>query len=189
MSAELRKNRLTFIHAPILAEIVARLKAGEPALAQYLGGKQACFPRTVVGLTPSFRRTLPETGCLSQGLPHGTCCPFVVPPKPLNTHLLPGGHDTASCLSSSSLRGEAARRALPLRGNRVSAAAPHRLLNWRLAMAISKDLLDILVCPLCKATVELKPDQSGLKCVQCHRVYPIREDIPVMLVDEAKIEE
>src|ERR1035438_6785809 len=49
MSAELRKNRLTFIHAPILAEIVARLKAGEPALAQYLGGKQACFPRTVVG--------------------------------------------------------------------------------------------------------------------------------------------
>src|ERR1035438_3937652 len=71
MSAELRKNRLTFIHAPILAEIVARLKAGEPALAQYLGGKQACFPRTVVGLTPSFRRSLPETGCLSQGLPHG----------------------------------------------------------------------------------------------------------------------
>ena len=43
--------------------------------------------------------------------------------------------------------------------------------------------------PLCKATVELKPDQSGLKCVQCHRVYPIRDDIPVMLVDEAKIEE
>ena len=45
-------------------------------------------------------------------------------------------------------------------------------------MPISKDLLDILVCPLCKATVELKPDQSGLKCVQCKRVYPIRDDIP-----------
>ncbi len=56
-------------------------------------------------------------------------------------------------------------------------------------MPISKDLLDILVCPLCKAPVELKPDQSGLKCVQCHRVYPIRDDIPVMLIDEAKIEE
>jgi hypothetical protein len=56
-------------------------------------------------------------------------------------------------------------------------------------MAISKDLLDILVCPLCKATVELKPDGSGLKCVQCHRVYPVRDDIPVMLIDEAKIEE
>src|ERR1035438_167970 len=58
MSAELRKNRLTFIHAPILAEIVARLKAGEPALAQYLGGKQACFPRTVV--SPGFAAYRPR---------------------------------------------------------------------------------------------------------------------------------
>ena len=49
-------------------------------------------------------------------------------------------------------------------------------------MPISKDLLEILVCPICKATVELKPDNSGLKCVQCHRVYPIRDDIPVMLI-------
>jgi len=56
-------------------------------------------------------------------------------------------------------------------------------------MAISKDLLEILVCPKCKASLELKPDQSGLKCVQCKRVYPIRDDIPVMLIDEAKIEE
>ena len=55
-------------------------------------------------------------------------------------------------------------------------------------MAISKDLLDILVCPLCKATVELKQVQSGLKCVECKRVYPIRDDIPVMLVDEARVE-
>jgi uncharacterized protein len=56
-------------------------------------------------------------------------------------------------------------------------------------MAISKELLEILVCPICKAVVELKPDQSGLKCVECRRVYPIRDEIPVMLVDEAKIEE
>jgi uncharacterized protein YbaR (Trm112 family) len=56
-------------------------------------------------------------------------------------------------------------------------------------MAVSKELLEILVCPLDKANVELKPDNSGLKCVQCHRVYPIRDDIPVMLVDEATIEE
>jgi uncharacterized protein len=57
------------------------------------------------------------------------------------------------------------------------------------SMAISKDLLEILVCPVCKAVVELKADQSGLKCVECHRVYPVRDDIPVMLVDEARIEE
>ena len=64
-----------------------------------------------------------------------------------------------------------------------------RLLNWIFIMAISKELLDILVCPVCKATVELKGDESGLKCVECHRVYPIRDEIPVMLVDEARIEE
>jgi len=51
MSAKLRKNRSAFIHAPILAEIVARLKAGEPALAQYLGGKQVGFPRTLESWT------------------------------------------------------------------------------------------------------------------------------------------
>jgi uncharacterized protein YbaR (Trm112 family) len=56
-------------------------------------------------------------------------------------------------------------------------------------MAISKELLEILVCPLCKATLELKSDGSGLKCVQCHRVYPVRDDIPVMLIDEARVEE
>lgn len=56
-------------------------------------------------------------------------------------------------------------------------------------MAISQELLEILACPACKAKVELTPDGSGLKCVECKRVYPIRDDIPVMLVDEAKIEQ
>lgn len=56
-------------------------------------------------------------------------------------------------------------------------------------MALSQDLLDILACPACKAPVELKPDGSGLKCVACKRIYPIRDDIPVMLIDEATIEE
>ena len=55
-------------------------------------------------------------------------------------------------------------------------------------MAISQDLVEILACPACKTKVELKPDGSGLKCVECHRVYPIRDDIPVMLIDEATIE-
>lgn len=56
-------------------------------------------------------------------------------------------------------------------------------------MAISKELLDILVCPACRAKVEMKADESGLKCVECKRVYPIRDDIPVMLIDEARIED
>ncbi len=56
-------------------------------------------------------------------------------------------------------------------------------------MPLNQDLLEILVCPVCKTALELKPDQSALKCIECHRVYPIRDDIPVMLADEAKIED
>jgi uncharacterized protein YbaR (Trm112 family) len=56
-------------------------------------------------------------------------------------------------------------------------------------MAISADLLEILICPACRAKVELKPDHSGLRCVSCHRLYPIRDEIPVMLIDEASIDE
>ena len=55
-------------------------------------------------------------------------------------------------------------------------------------MAVAQELLDMLVCPACKAPVKLTPDSQGLKCSQCRRVYPIKDDIPVMLVDEAKIE-
>ena len=48
-------------------------------------------------------------------------------------------------------------------------------------MAISKDLLDILVCPVCKTPIELLQDENGLRCPACRLVYPIRDDIPVML--------
>ena len=54
-------------------------------------------------------------------------------------------------------------------------------------MSISKELLDILVCPVCKQPVHLLPDESGLKCAGCKRVYPVRDDIPVMLPEEATI--
>lgn len=55
-------------------------------------------------------------------------------------------------------------------------------------MAISKELLEILVCPACRGDLELRADNSGLKCVACRRVYPIRDDIPVMLIDQASVE-
>ena len=54
-------------------------------------------------------------------------------------------------------------------------------------MAIPKELLAILVCPVCKNPVKLLADSSGLKCDACKRVYPIRDDIPVMLPEEATI--
>jgi uncharacterized protein YbaR (Trm112 family) len=55
-------------------------------------------------------------------------------------------------------------------------------------MPIPQELLDILVCPVCKESLTLKPDGSGLKCPKCKRVYPVRDDIPIMLVDEATVE-
>jgi len=56
-------------------------------------------------------------------------------------------------------------------------------------MAVSPELLEILRCPKCKAKVELTADKSGLRCVndECKLVYPIRDDIPVMLVEEARV--
>lgn len=54
-------------------------------------------------------------------------------------------------------------------------------------MPVSKELLAILVCPLCRKPVNLLPDESGLKCDVCKRVYPVRDDIPVMLPEEATI--
>jgi uncharacterized protein len=58
----------------------------------------------------------------------------------------------------------------------------------RFLIAVPQELLDILVCPACKLPVKLTPDGLGLKCGQCRRVYPINDDIPVMLIDEAKVE-
>jgi uncharacterized protein YbaR (Trm112 family) len=55
-------------------------------------------------------------------------------------------------------------------------------------MAIHPDLLEILACPLCKTPVELVKDGAGLRCGQCKRVYPVRDDIPIMLPEEATIE-
>jgi uncharacterized protein YbaR (Trm112 family) len=56
-------------------------------------------------------------------------------------------------------------------------------------MPVSKELLYILVCPQCKTQVKLTSDQQGLKCSTCRRVYPVRGDIPIMLVDEAHVED
>jgi uncharacterized protein YbaR (Trm112 family) len=53
-------------------------------------------------------------------------------------------------------------------------------------MPISQELLDILACPKCKGELQLTEKQDGLICQACKLVYPIREDIPVMLIDEAK---
>ena len=53
---------------------------------------------------------------------------------------------------------------------------------------ISQDLLDMLVCPVCKKPVVLNANGGSLKCTECRRVYPIQDGIPIMLVDAAAID-
>jgi uncharacterized protein len=55
-------------------------------------------------------------------------------------------------------------------------------------MAVPQELLDILICPACKLPVKLTADSKGLKCAQCRRVYSIDDDIPNMIIEDAKIE-
>jgi len=52
-------------------------------------------------------------------------------------------------------------------------------------MSVDARLLEILVCPACRGEIRLLDDDRGLECAQCGRIYPIRDDIPVMLIEEA----
>ena len=65
---------------------------------------------------------------------------------------------------------------------------PPLQLFFKDAMPVDPELLEILACPHCKTKVELVKNGSALKCAECKRVYPIKDDIPVMLLDEAAIE-
>ena len=50
---------------------------------------------------------------------------------------------------------------------------------------INKELLDILVCPKCKGELKLDEEKERLICSECKLAYPIKDDIPVMLIEEA----
>lgn len=53
-------------------------------------------------------------------------------------------------------------------------------------MALNPELLKMLACPQCKQPVKLSPDQKWLECGHCRLRYEVRDDIPIMLVEEAK---
>jgi uncharacterized protein YbaR (Trm112 family) len=53
-------------------------------------------------------------------------------------------------------------------------------------MTIDRDLLEILACPNCRGDVEYHEAESYIECLQCGYRYPVRDDIPVMLIDEAE---
>ena len=52
-------------------------------------------------------------------------------------------------------------------------------------MTLSPQLLSILVCPKCKGELEYRADEPSLVCHRCRLRYPVRDDIPIMLADEA----
>ena len=53
-------------------------------------------------------------------------------------------------------------------------------------MAIKQELLDILACPKCKGDIRLNEAKDGLVCDSCKLLYHIKDDIPIMLIDEAE---
>ena len=54
-----------------------------------------------------------------------------------------------------------------------------------------KQLLDLLVCPVpeCRQPLTLAADESSLQCTGCRRIYPVKDGIPVLLQDQAKLPE
>jgi uncharacterized protein YbaR (Trm112 family) len=53
-------------------------------------------------------------------------------------------------------------------------------------MTLDKELLEILACPKCKGDLEYREEEQVLVCPKCRLRYPIKDDIPIMLIDEAE---
>ena len=53
-------------------------------------------------------------------------------------------------------------------------------------MSLSPQLLDILVCPKCKGPLVYSVESASLTCLACRLRYPVRDGIPIMLIDEAE---
>ena len=51
---------------------------------------------------------------------------------------------------------------------------------------LDNQLLEIIACPKCKGDLEYKPDENQLVCHDCRLIYNIKDDIPIMLIDEAE---
>ena len=53
-------------------------------------------------------------------------------------------------------------------------------------MALKKELIEILACPKCKGDLIYKEAESFLVCEKCRLMYPVKDDIPVMIIEEAQ---
>ncbi len=54
---------------------------------------------------------------------------------------------------------------------------------------LPQKLLDILICPACSQPLAYRAEKNDFRCAACRRVYPVRDDIPILLVDQAHIED
>ena len=63
------------------------------------------------------------------------------------------------------------------------------LSSRRISAMIDRELLEILACPICKKPLAYNEEKDTLKCAACRRAYPIRDEIPILLADEATVEE
>jgi uncharacterized protein len=53
-------------------------------------------------------------------------------------------------------------------------------------MALNKELIEILACPKCKGSLNLRPDESAFECPRCKLAYPVADDIPNFIIEEAQ---
>ena len=60
--------------------------------------------------------------------------------------------------------------------------------SYNAEVMLRKDLLEDLVCPACIQPLEYRENPESLKCKKCNRVYAVKDDIPIMLIDEATVE-
>ena len=54
---------------------------------------------------------------------------------------------------------------------------------------LDRDFVEMLQCPACRSPLAYNEEKGHLKCGGCRRVYPVKDDIPVLLVEEAHVEE
>ena len=65
---------------------------------------------------------------------------------------------------------------------------PISALSYNARVMVNKELLEMLICPVCRQELDYRPQPESLKCKGCHRVYAVKDDLPCMLEDEATIE-
>ena len=112
------------------------------------------------------------------------CCVNLIlnrlPDLPGDPNFVPTGlqQDASPCLRVSVVNWAHARQDS---GDRLVPA-------YNIVIMIPEDLFELMACPVCIQPLVRRANPEALQCTQCHRVYPVRDGLPVMLIDQATIE-